>query len=305
MLAHDASNWYPLVNVVFTLLVVGIAVAWPSRGEASAPGRAALTPAALSVALVAVAVILFAAYRWTMILVWRPYEADMLIVVREATRRLLNGRIPYATYRSYDAPWDMVMPYGPALWGPFLAAQWLRLDLRFVTIVGELFVPLWCGVAAIVEAARGRIAHAASWLAVLAALVLLFDVQGFTAIGHTPAYWRTLPLFAVTAGRAMDRCGLPARSDGCRAHDDDCGGARVPDGGLARGPPAAAHCPIVLPAIVAAAFLPVRRGDYRAMWDNMVMSYPASSRPWSGWRWRGRDSRRFGHFTEGCSNTIA
>src|SRR5476649_433670 len=128
LLVRGASTWYPLVNVVFTLLVVAIVVAWPTDNDASPSAAAArggvLTPAVLSVALVAGAAIAFALYRWMAILVWRPYEADMLIVLREATRHLLNGRTPYATYRSYDAPWDMVMPYGPMLWWPFLAAQW-------------------------------------------------------------------------------------------------------------------------------------------------------------------------------------
>jgi len=41
---------------------------------------------------------------------------------------------------------------------------------------------VWCGVTAVVEAARGRIAAAAAWLAVLTALLLAFDVQGFTTI---------------------------------------------------------------------------------------------------------------------------
>jgi len=48
------------------------------------------------------------------------------------------------------------------------------------------------------EAARGRIAAAAAWLAVLTALLLAFDVQGFTTIGHTPVYWPLLPLLAIT-----------------------------------------------------------------------------------------------------------
>jgi hypothetical protein len=109
----------------------------------------------------------------------------MLIVIREATRRFLNGRTPYATYRTYDAPWNMAMPYGPVLWGPFLAAQLLRLDFRFLTIGGELFVPVWCGVAAVVEWLRGHVSSAVWWLLILAALVLTFDVQGFTLIGYT------------------------------------------------------------------------------------------------------------------------
>ena len=50
------------------------------------------------------------------------------------------------------------MPYGPLLWGPFVVAQLLRLDFRIFTIIGQIFVPLWCGIVAIVEAGRGRVA---------------------------------------------------------------------------------------------------------------------------------------------------
>src|SRR5207248_11358123 len=69
---------------------------------------------------------------WIRLAVWLPYHADMLIVIREATRRLLSGHNPYVTYRSYDAPWDMAMPYGPALWGPFVIPQLLHVDFRIV-----------------------------------------------------------------------------------------------------------------------------------------------------------------------------
>ena len=119
-------------------------------------------------------------------------------VIREATRRFLNGQMPYATYRSYDTSWDMVMPYGPALWGPFVVAQLLRLDFRVITAVGELLVPIWCGVASVVEASRGRIGAAVSWLVLLAALLFALDVQRFTLLAHTPVYWPLFLPLAVT-----------------------------------------------------------------------------------------------------------
>ncbi len=128
------------------------------RGAGS-PRSVSLRPAAAIVAAVAAALIVVVAYRWTRILAWQSYQADMLIVIREATRRFLSGRTPYATYRTYDAPWNIAMPYGPGLWGPFLVAQFLRLDFRFLTIAGELFVPLWCGVAAVVEWLRGNVSQ--------------------------------------------------------------------------------------------------------------------------------------------------
>jgi hypothetical protein len=193
---------------------------WHQGGYASPSDVVSLRPAVAIAAGVAAIVVVLAMYRWTRAAAWWPSQADMLIVIREATRRLLNGHTPYSVYRSYDAPWNMVLPYGPALWSPFLVAQLLRVDFRMVTIVGELFVPVWCGVAAVVESARGSIAGAASWLAVLAAFVLTFDVQGFTLIAHTPVYWPLLPLFAVMVATTMDRRARSARGCSCRLQHD-------------------------------------------------------------------------------------
>src|SRR6267378_2997542 len=144
------NPWYPLVTVVFTILIIATVITWSWGDRASISNGASLIPAVPIVAVIAASVVALAMYRWIRVMAWQPYAADMLIVIREATNRFLHGRTPYATYRSYDAPWNMVLPYGPALWGPFLVPQLLRLDFRILTIVGELFVPVWCGVTAVV-----------------------------------------------------------------------------------------------------------------------------------------------------------
>jgi hypothetical protein len=270
-----APTWYPLVTVLFALLMAGLVAAWPRRGLESSPARAAVTPAALIVAVVAAALVAVAIYRWTRILAWQPYEADMLIVIREATRRFLNGRTPYTTYRTYDAPWNIAMPYGPGLWGPYLIPQLLRLDFRFVTIAGELFVPVWCGVAAIVESARGRIAGAAAWLAVLAALLVAFDVQGFTRIGHTPVYWPLLPLFAAMIWRS--RWLHAACLLGVLIAARTTMVAIVPVFLMAAWTADRRRFPAVLAVLaitVTVVVLPFVVWDYRGIWDNMVLSYP-------------------------------
>ena len=272
---RGASTWYPLVTTLFTLIIVAIIVMWPRGDRASTLGKASLTPAVLIVAAVVATVIAGAMYRWTRVLAWQPYAADMLIVIREATGRFLNGRTPYATYRSYDAPWNMAMPYGPALWGPFLVPQLLRLDFRFLTIIGELFVPMWCGAAAIVESARGRVAGSVAWLAVMAVLVLAFDVQGFTRIGHTPVYWPLLPLFAVMVGRprwAQAACLL-----GVLVVARTTMVAVIPVFLMATWKADRRRLPLVLVVLaitIAAAIAPFIVWDYRAIWDNMVLSYP-------------------------------
>jgi hypothetical protein len=268
-----ASTAYPLVTAVFTLLIIAIVVTWPHGDRA--PAAAMSSPPALIVSVVAAAIVAGAAYRWTRLLAWQPYQADMLIVIREATRRFLGGHTPYTTYRTYDAPWNIAMPYGPALWAPFTVAQLLRLDFRFLTVIGELFVPLWCGVAAAVEAARGRLADATGWLTLLAALVVLFDVQGFTLIGHTPVYWPLLPLFAVAIGRSR---WVPAACLlGILVLARTTMVAIVPVFLIAVWTADRRRLPVclaVLLATIAVGMVPFIAWDYRAVWDNMVLSYP-------------------------------
>jgi hypothetical protein len=274
-LARGQPGSYPLVTVAFTLLVVAIVVTWHRGDDASSSGTVWVESAVPIVALGAAIIVAIAMYRWTRVAAWQPYGADMLIVIREATRRLLNGHTPYGTYQSYDAQWDMVLPYGPALWGPFLVPQLLRVDFRIVTIIGELIVPVWCGVAAVVEAARGRVAGAASWLAVLAALVLAFDVQGFTLIGHTPAYWPLLPLLAVMAARR--RWIEAACCLGVLVVARTTMVAIVPPFLMAAWTADRRKFPIVLVALtgtIVVALAPFIVWDYRAIWDGMVLSYP-------------------------------
>jgi hypothetical protein len=272
---RGASSWYPLVTVLFTMSVVAIVVTWPHGDRAPAAASTSLTPAVLIVSAIAATIVASAAHRWIRVLAWQPYGADMLIVIREATRRFLNGRMPYTTYRTYDAPWNIAMPYGPGLWGPFLVPQLLRLDFRFLTIAGELFVPVWCGVAAIVESARGRSAGAAAWLAVLAALVLTLDIQGFTLIGHTPVYWPLLPLFAVLTARS--RWVQAACLLGVLVVARTTMVAVVPVLLMAAWHADRRRFPRALAALlvtVAVVVVPFIVWDCRAIWDNMVLSYP-------------------------------
>jgi hypothetical protein len=266
---------YPLLTAVFAALLGLLVVTWRRRVADSCSDVPPLLPAAAIVGVVAAMIVTIAMYRWTRTVVWLPTQADMLIVIREATHRFLQGKNPYTTYRTYDAPWDMVLPYGPGLWGPFLIPQLLRLDFRMLSIVGQLFVPVWCGIAAVAESARGRYVHAVTWLGVLESLVLAFEFSGFALLGHTPVYWPLLPVLAVAVVRrqwiaAAVALGLLviARSTMVvlipvllmTVWREDRRRLPLTAGALA--------IPIV------AALLPFVVWDHRAIWDCMVLSYP-------------------------------
>jgi hypothetical protein len=273
--ARGTPASYPVVTVAFTLLVAGLVVTWGDRNSSARQRRAARRAATAAFAVLSAAAVLVAVLRWTRLTAWLPYHADMLIVIREATRRFLTGHTPYATYRSYDTTWDMVMPYGPALWGPFLVPQLLRLDFRILTIIGELFVPAWCGVASIVEASRGRITAALSWLALLAVLLIALDVQRFTLIAHTPVYW---PLFFALAALIRKRhWTASAVLLGLLVAARQTMVSMIPVFVMTvwmTDRRSTLKAVGVLAATIAAVLGPFVVWDARAMWESMVLSYP-------------------------------
>src|SRR5262245_2284110 len=85
-----ASALYPLVTVAFTCLIVTIVATWPRDVQSQTTDGNTWTAGAVVVATVAALIVVVAVYRWTRILAWQPYQADMLIVIREATRRFLS-----------------------------------------------------------------------------------------------------------------------------------------------------------------------------------------------------------------------
>lgn len=127
-----------------------------------------------------------------------PYRADMLIVIQQGIRRVLQGRNPYTIYH---VPWEATLPYGPVMWGPYVLPYALHFDVRFVSIAGELFVLIACAIAAAGVARSGEILSAIAWLAVVAAMTFANELHAFTPIAHTPSYWPLLALFAWLVSR--------------------------------------------------------------------------------------------------------
>ena len=162
------------------------------------------------VALVAIALLMFATRTWLAQILFIPTDpqrADMLVVIQLGIRRLLQGRNPYTMYQ---VPWSATLPYGPVMWAPMIVPYVLHADVRFATVAGALVVPTICALAAM-RAPDAR--RAAACLLVLAAFAASPDLRRFMAIGHTPAYWPLLPLFAWLVHRerwvgAAVACGL-------------------------------------------------------------------------------------------------
>jgi hypothetical protein len=212
-----SSRPYLLATIFVTLVNVALVVFW-DRGapdEHVAPAARDRGPnwAVLLFALAATLIVFAACRAWLHEILIFPHDsqrADMLVVVQLGIRRLLQGSNPYTMY---NVPWPAPLPYGIVMWAPMVVPHLLHTDVRFTTILGALFVPVACAVAAVSDARRGRYALALAWLAVAAAIAFNPELRGFMSIGHTPAYWPLLPLFAWLVGRERWRsaalvCGL-------------------------------------------------------------------------------------------------
>jgi hypothetical protein len=102
---------------------------------------------------------------------------------------------------------------GPLLLVPYIGPFLLRVDLRFASLVGEIFVPVAAAVVATTLATQGRAIAAAAWTAASAIMVSNLDAERFAAFAHTPVYWPLLAALAWSAARQHWRaaallCGL-------------------------------------------------------------------------------------------------
>ena len=197
---------YIVTTIALTLAAIALGLSRPTtqrdaaadQASAATSGRYAPT---MVVGTLAVILVVFAARSWLQEILTipvDPFRGDMLVLVREGLRRMLDGLNPYVVYH---LPWAMPLTYGPLLWGPYALPMLMRVDLRFLTVVGELFVPAACGLGAIASAARGRLTAAAAALVMLGAIAMNGELARFTSIGHTPAYWPLIALFAWLAAR--------------------------------------------------------------------------------------------------------
>ena len=188
---------YGLPSAVLLLATLVLIVAWPESlhlGEAPAPAiRWPLTILlgglglwAWTAAVDRMLPIVFAGRIDAM-------QADMLVVIDRGVRRLASGANPYTIYK---VPWDVPLPYGPYLWGPFALPIALHADPRMLTLLASLVVPGTCVWAAIDCVRRGSLIAAGLFLGLSASMLLHPAALQFFLIGHTPVYWPLLLIFA-------------------------------------------------------------------------------------------------------------
>jgi hypothetical protein len=171
-------------------------VRFPHRATVQSSPSHGARGAAAAAGIVAAIVLYYTAQRWLHEILTHPNDAqraDMLVVIELGLRRVLQGRNPYTMYQ---VPWDVTLPYGPVLWGPYLIPFLLRADLRFVSLAGALFVPAACAIGSAIAAWRSHVTTAGGLLAVAAAIAWSPDVAAFASIAHTPSYWPLLAVFA-------------------------------------------------------------------------------------------------------------
>jgi hypothetical protein len=205
----------PYIVSTIALVVLTVATVLPWRDERHTTLVVARSSVHAASAVQYVATIIATAAAVTLVLIacgaWLhqiltipidPYRGDMLVVVREGLRRVLQGLNPYTTYH---VPWSAPLPYGPMLWAPYAIPMLMRIDIRFLSVAAALLVPVSCGAAGIASAWRGQFAAAAGALLMLGAIALNGPLEQFVPAGHTAVYWPLLALFAWLATREQWR----------------------------------------------------------------------------------------------------
>jgi hypothetical protein len=187
---------YLAATCVFLVLNLTLAYTWDRANDAPGSIKRVDYLVAASVGLVAALLVVAACHRWFLQILTYPNDAqraDMLVVIQQGIRRVLQGRNPYTIYH---VPWEVTLPYGPVMWAPYVVPHVLHVDVRFVSLIGELFVPVATTLTAIGLAWSGHVRSALAMLVLLAGMAFSPDLYNFAPIAHTPSYWPLLAAFA-------------------------------------------------------------------------------------------------------------
>jgi hypothetical protein len=152
------------------------------------------TLASVLVVLAAFWVLGSATSRWISLIVINGIDvnrADMLVQIQAAVERFVSGKNPYFVYY---VPWELPLSYGPWLWMWYVIPQVLNADLRLAPMFGQVFIASLLAIGAALEARHDR------YFSAIVAFTFLRNplFERFLLVGHTPAYWPLIALFALT-----------------------------------------------------------------------------------------------------------
>ena len=187
---------FGLATVVLTVVLAALCALWPAVespvSTTPSAGRLPTTLAALAVGMwlcgKAASSMLPAVFAGRI----NAYQADMLVVIDLGVKRFLGGANPYTIYH---VPWEVPLPYGPYLWGPFILPVVLNSDPRMLTLIACLVVPGACIWAAVVSAEARQFLVCGLFLALCATMLIHPALLGFFTIGHTQVSWPLLLIF--------------------------------------------------------------------------------------------------------------
>jgi hypothetical protein len=125
-----------------------------------------------------------------------PFRADMIPQVIMGLERVFNGQNPYIQiHRPNFVPWPLDFGYGPGLWAPYIIPYALNIDLRFLSILCTLAIPLTLVFAATYFSYHFKVIQALCLLLLTATIAFNANLFAFAEIGHTQIYWPIIVLF--------------------------------------------------------------------------------------------------------------
>ncbi len=188
---------FGLKTVLILIALVSICARWPDVTPTDPPASS-VAHSAVTLAVLGAGIWLCASAVNSMLPVVfagriDALQGDMLVVIDLGVKRFLGGATPYMLYH---VPWEVPLPYGPYLWGPFILPAALNSDPRLLTLITGLVIPGACIWAAVVCAQTGRFMASGLFVVLCAAMMVHPALIGFFLIGHTQVYWPLLFVFA-------------------------------------------------------------------------------------------------------------
>jgi len=151
--------------------------------------------------LAAVAIILTATWDRVDALAERTFAGGSVVAIVVAS---VAGVLIFLACRAWIVAL-LLRPLDAGTSGAASFARALRIDARLIWLVGQLFLPIACGIVAVGVASRGKFVSAIGWLLLVATAALAPDLRAPAALVSTPLCWPLLAALAWSVARVSNR----------------------------------------------------------------------------------------------------